>query len=331
MLSGYKESLYLMKDHQRIIVVLGVRRSGTSALTKGLETMGVSIIDQAHSPFNSFNEKGYWEDLEIHDFNMKLIGSLEPLENRWRSIIPLSEKEVDFLCEKGFLKQGADLLLSKLSVLWQPLGLKDPRFSILLPFWKRVFKTYNLAVSFVISLRDPLSTIGSMKAFGTACEPINAHHANFLWAWISFFGGCLESTAGEERIVVDYHELLARPDFQIKRVATAFNLEVQEDLLKKYSADFIDSSLCHFQKNEISKNILMHDQELALEIYEQLLLVARDQVSCDQPQPFLEKWKASLAAVEPLLMMTEKNEQTILLLQAALLVYRGEIDRITKK
>lgn len=57
MLSGYKESLYLMKDHQRIIVVLGVRRSGTSALTKGLETMGVSIIDQAHSPFNSFNEK----------------------------------------------------------------------------------------------------------------------------------------------------------------------------------------------------------------------------------------------------------------------------------
>ena len=320
-----------MKNYQRIIVVLGVRRSGTSAVTKGLETMGVSIVDQVHSPFNSFNEKGYWEDLEIHDFNMQLIGALEPLENRWRSILPLSEKEVDFLCEKGFLKQGADLLLSKLSVLSQPLGLKDPRFSILLPFWKRVFKTYNLAVSFVIPLRDPLSTIGSMKAFGTACEPINAHHTKFLWAWISFFGGCLESTAGAERIVVDYNELLTQPAFQIKRMASAFNLEVQEDLWKKYSTDFIDPALCHFKTNEFSKGALTHDQELAFEIYEQLLLAAQDQISLAQPQPFLEKWKASLAAVEPLLMMTEKNEQTILLLQAALLVYRGEIDRLTKK
>ncbi|MBX9578413.1 MAG: hypothetical protein K2W97_08075 [Chthoniobacterales bacterium] len=315
-----------MKNHQRIIIVLGVRRSGTSAVTKGLEAMGVSIVDQAHSPFNSFNEKGYWEDLEIHDFNMRLIGALEPLENRWRSILPLSEKEVDFLCKKGFLKQGADLLLSKLSVLSQPLGLKDPRFSILLPFWKRVFKTYNLAVSFVISLRHPLSTIGSMKAFGTACEPINTHDAKFLWAWISFFAGCLESTAGEERIVVDYNELLKQPAVQIKRIATAFNLEVQEDLLKKYSADFIDLALCHFGKHETPKNILTHDQELALEIYKQLLLVARDQISCDQPQPFFEQWKAAVAAVEPLLMMTEKNEQTILLLQAAVLVYRNKIN-----
>lgn len=320
-----------MKNHPRIIVVLGVRRSGTSALTKGLETMGVSIVDPARTPFNSFNEKGYWEDLEIHDFNMKLIGALEPLEHRWRSIIPLSEKEVDFLCEKGFLKQGADLLLSKLSVLSRPLGLKDPRFSILLPFWKRVFKTCNLAVSFIISLRDPLSTVASMKAFGSACEPINDHYAKFSWAWISFFGECLESTAGEERIIVDYHELLAQPAVQIKRIATAFNLEVQEDLLKKYSTDFIDPSLCHFEMNEAPKSTLMHDQELALEIYKQLLLVARDQASFGQLQPFLEKWEACVAAVEPLLMMTEKNEQTILLLQAALLVYRGEIDRLTKK
>lgn len=288
--------------------------------------MGVSIVDAACSPFNSFNEKGYWEDLEIHDFNMKLIGALEPLENRWRSIVPLSEKEVDFLCNKGFLKWAADLLLAKLSVLSQPLGLKDPRFSILLPFWKRVFKTHNLAVSFVISLRHPLSTVASMKAFGSACEPINAHDAKFLWAWISFFGGCLESTAGAERIIIDYNELLARPAFQIKRIATALNLEAQEDLLKKYSADFIDPTLCHFKTDEFSKSALTHDQKLALEIYEQLFLVARDQISCDQLQSFFEKWKASVAAVEPLLTMTEKNEQTILLLQAALLVYRDKIN-----
>ena len=316
-----------MQNSKRLIIVLGVRRSGTSAITKGLETMGVSIIESAKTPFNSFNEKGYWEDLEIHDFNMQLIGALEPVENRWRSIVPLTEKEVDFLCERGFLKQGADLLLSKLSMGSQPLGLKDPRFSILLPFWKRVFKTCNLAVSFIISLRHPFSTVASMKAFASACEPINNHHAKFSWAWNSFFGKCLKYTAGEKRIIVDYDEFLAQPAFQIKRIASALNLQVQEDLLKKYSTDFIDPALCHFNIHEISKDSLSYDQKLALEIYEQLLLVAHDQASWSQLESFFEKWNASVAAVEPLLTMVEKNEQTILLLQAALLVYRGKIDK----
>ncbi len=299
-------------------------------MTKGLETMGVSIVDQSLITSNSFNEKGYWEDPEIHEFNIQLINALEPLEHRWRSILPLAEKEVDFLCGQKFLEQGKRLLLSKLGTSSQPLGLKDPRFSILLPFWKRVFKACELRVSFIVLLRDPFSTIASMKAFSRECEPINDHDEKFLWAWISFLVGCLENTAGEECVYVHYDKLLKDPVAQIERIARVLNLEVQEDVLKKYHAEFIDPKLCHFKMAKISGEPLTPSQALAWEMYEQLLWRVDHHLPVSQLQRFLKKWKAELAAVEPLLKMAEKNEQTILLLQAAVLVYRDMVEKNSK-
>lgn len=146
---------------------------------------------------------------------------------------------------------------------------------------------------------------------------------------LDFFSlGALESTAGEERILVDYHEFLTQPAFQTQRIATAFRLEIQEDLLKEYSTDFIDPSLSHFREAQFPRNGLTCNQELALAIYERLLLLARDQMTFDQLSSFLEQWKTSFATVKPLLMMAEKNEQTLLLYQAAVLVYREKMDKI---
>ena len=48
-----------MKNQKRIIVVLGVYRSGTSALMKSLEVMGLRLLDPSEVRFNIFNEKGY--------------------------------------------------------------------------------------------------------------------------------------------------------------------------------------------------------------------------------------------------------------------------------
>jgi len=45
----------------RVIVVLGMHRSGTSAVTKSLELMGVGLGDKLH-PAGFDNPKGFWED-----------------------------------------------------------------------------------------------------------------------------------------------------------------------------------------------------------------------------------------------------------------------------
>lgn len=304
-----------MQNNSRLIIVLGVRRSGTSAMVKGLETMGVSIVDQAEAPFNAFNKKGYWEDLHFHSLNIELTKALIPLEGRYRSTLPLSKEETDFLCEEGFLEKGMQLILSKISRLQQPLGIKDPRFSILLPFWKRVFKASGLSVSYLIALRDPISTIASMKAFGKFREENNDHDEKFFWTWVTFLLGSLNGSEGEERILVDYGELLKDPAFQMKRIASFLKLEIQEDRLQDYCANFIDSSMCHFKVDfsaaEFSRNAFPQYQGFVLEMYQQLFAVAKDEISFLQLQHVLSKWNERLSIADSLLMLAEKNEHLI--------------------
>jgi hypothetical protein len=55
---------------KKIIVVLGMHRSGTSALTRGLSTLGVGLGDTLH-PAGSDNPTGFWEDRDIIAFNNK--------------------------------------------------------------------------------------------------------------------------------------------------------------------------------------------------------------------------------------------------------------------
>lgn len=83
-----------MKNNKRVIIVLGVYLSGTSVLTKSLETMGVRLSDPSQITFNSFNEKGDWEDHSFSSLNAELIKALYSLEGRYRDMMPLVEKEV---------------------------------------------------------------------------------------------------------------------------------------------------------------------------------------------------------------------------------------------
>ena len=47
-----------------VVVVLGMHRSGTSALAKALELFGVDLGQNLTAP-NEFNPKGYFEDNEL--------------------------------------------------------------------------------------------------------------------------------------------------------------------------------------------------------------------------------------------------------------------------
>ncbi len=316
-------------SRHRIIIVLGVRRSGTSAITKGLETVGVSVVDQALTPFNISNEKGYWEDLEFHAFNMKLINELVELEQRRRGMMLLTEEEVDFLCERGFLKKASDLVLSRFLKLWQPLGIKDPRFSILLPFWKRVFKANGIAASYVIALRDPLSTVASMRIFGERQRDASAPLEKFFWIWITSILGAMDASEGEDRIIVDYGELLSDPAFQMRRLADTFKLEIQKKALENYSAHFIDSKLCHFKNQTCSRHAMDDAQSFAIEIYEKLFAVAKGEALWEGLQQVREEWSRRLGLARSLLILAEKNEQAMLMLQVANLAQQQTIDKMS--
>ena len=60
-----------LRPQPRAIVVLGAGRSGTSAITRGLQTLGVELGDQLR-PGGGKNPTGFFEDESLMKINKRL-------------------------------------------------------------------------------------------------------------------------------------------------------------------------------------------------------------------------------------------------------------------
>ena len=67
---------------KKLIVVLGMHRSGTSAVIKALSCMGVSLGDN-FMPAGIDNPKGFFEDKAINQLNIEM---LEAIGQHWFSL-----------------------------------------------------------------------------------------------------------------------------------------------------------------------------------------------------------------------------------------------------
>jgi len=145
-------------DKQKLIVVLGMHRSGTSAITRGLRVIGVGLGKSFIPPAEGNNSAGFWEDADLNAFNIEV---LKALESDWHGLSTIKEKDVENLRAQGYFTRAVELLRQKTSN--EPVyGFKDPRVAKLLPFWKEVFAHCQLDVGFLIVVRNPLSVARSL-------------------------------------------------------------------------------------------------------------------------------------------------------------------------
>ncbi|RIJ89834.1 MAG: hypothetical protein DCC43_15140 [Candidatus Brocadia sp.] len=132
----------IYKSNTHIIFVLGMHRSGTSAVIRGLQVLGVGLGDKLMPPKQD-NKKGFFEDLDINEFNIML---MRELGHDWHSLAPLSVEEITGSIAQRFKIQAMELMRLKIDA--SPLfGVKDPRITRLLPFWQDVAKSLEAQVS----------------------------------------------------------------------------------------------------------------------------------------------------------------------------------------
>lgn len=65
-----------VQEKKRIVVVLGMHRSGTSALTRALVAIGAGVGDNL-LPAGHDNPKGFWEDKDFVTLNDRLLAVLD--------------------------------------------------------------------------------------------------------------------------------------------------------------------------------------------------------------------------------------------------------------
>jgi hypothetical protein len=179
------------------VVVLGMHRSGTSALAGVLSALGFQA-GKALLPANEFNERGYFEDSRLvqqHDAFLRAVGHAWSDERSF----PIGWLEGSAATEAKktlTLRVRMDFDLEKNCVL------KDPRMCRLLPLWKEIFSTLGVFPSYILSVRHPLEVAQSlMRRDGLAVRRAFLLYASYLLE-------AERETRGLPRTVVEYTSLL---------------------------------------------------------------------------------------------------------------------------
>jgi glycosyltransferase involved in cell wall biosynthesis len=284
----------MKSGNKRVIIVLGMHRGGTSAIARSLQVLGVGLGDNLYPPADD-NPTGFWEDRDCIAINEELLGYVGSEYDRlglaWNFnvtdplISHLYHTAIQFVSKSIVKTQG----------VW---GLKDPRMSRLLGFWKEVFKACDCNVSYVISVRDPVSVAESLEKR----NHIASVKSHFLW--LQHMVPAILGSADGERVVISYDSLLNAPRDQLVRIADCLKLPFNENnnaLLKDFSEKFLDNKLRH-SNHTLSE--ICSDSSLpsdALKAYELLLRVAADEISIDsdEVQSAFIKIQSNLKAYAP--------------------------------
>jgi hypothetical protein len=144
---------------RKAIVVLGMHRSGTSAVTRVLSFCGATLPHHPMSKSHESNSSGHWEPLPIVDAHDRFLAASG---RRWDDILeyPASMFRSDLAAAyeerltKIALKEFGDAPL---------FILKDPRISRLMPLWRPVLDRLDAAPHVIISIRNPLEVADSLE------------------------------------------------------------------------------------------------------------------------------------------------------------------------
>ena len=222
----------------RIVVVLGMHRSGTSVITRGLQVLGVDLGDKLIGSIPGNNEKGFWEDAEINDFNNSLLLKLGSGWDRLNALDEVALLSSDLSSERNL---AIALLRGKLRAD-SIFAFKDPRTAVLLPFWQVIFNDLDLSVSYLVAVRNPMEVAESLhRRDGISL-------LKGLLLWVKYSLAAVRGTQGARRVFVAYAAVMQEPRLQLKRISQALDLsdpELNQQGLFEYVEEFLSPELRH--------------------------------------------------------------------------------------
>lgn len=267
------EGLVKVKN-SKLVVVLGMHRSGTSAITRGLEVLGVNLGDNLY-PAAIDNPKGFWEDNDFLGINEELLAHLDYSVDR----LGLIDWQMPSTAIVESLELKAEKLVSercKKNALW---GFKDPRTARLLPFWQAVFERVGCDVRYVIATRNPISIVESLY------KRSGFEGGTTFYLWLEHLIPAISGTMNAKRVVVDYDQLLENPKLQLLRVAKALGVTAPEPLaLFAFESEFLDVGLRHtyFTMQDLERYPSVPLQVVTA--YDWLVKLANDSVLLDSAE-----------------------------------------------
>ena len=144
---------------RRAFVVLGMHRSGTSAMTRMLSLLGARLPTELLKPAAD-NKAGFWEPQKVANLNDEI---LQALDSDWDDVFAFRPREYLSNFDRFYLGRATELLEQEFDGS-EVIVLKDPRISVLTAFWDRALRELNYVPHYVVMVRNPLEVAESLRA-----------------------------------------------------------------------------------------------------------------------------------------------------------------------
>lgn len=230
----------------RVVVILGMDRSGTSLCCNILHALGMRMSSHL-LPGDPFNENGYFEDPEIYQTHENVLAALNRSWDTLEAIHPLPVRWWHFPAMYPFREALVDIVRRRSDEgpgIW---GFKDPRTGALLPLWNEVFRICGLEPVFVLCVRHPAAVARSLAER----NGFSLFFSELLW-FEKTLAGCL-AIQDASHCLIHYEEWFEDPLPQTRRLCKIAGLapEGGPAALKARVSAIVNSGLRHQDSGEI--------------------------------------------------------------------------------
>ena len=198
----------------RLLVVLGMHRSGTSALAGTFSQLGFNLGDELIPATADANPKGYFEHaqvVQVHDHLLAALGmdwqDPRPLPEGWRAH-PVAREAAARL----------RTLIGELVADGATAVLKDPRMCRFLPLWLELLDDLGVETHFAFIARHPVEVAASLRRR----DDMSEYRAGMLT--LAHQLEAEEATRGRSRVFLTYEALVADWRTQLQHCYRAFGL-----------------------------------------------------------------------------------------------------------
>lgn len=196
-----------MNGIKKAIVITGMHRSGTSAITRALSFYGFKLPKNLLAPSKN-NTLGHWESEIFYKLNNQILSDYKQSWDNF-SKIPFDQQD------KKYLSKHIELISKAINEEYpesNQIILKDPRFCKLLPLWTQALEYLCEDALYIIPLRHPVEVAVSLNKRNRM--PVKYG----LLLWLRYVLDSVCSCDDINKIFTSYDGLIEKPLDELNKI-----------------------------------------------------------------------------------------------------------------
>ncbi|CAA6819311.1 MAG: Unknown protein [uncultured Sulfurovum sp.] len=212
--------------------VLGMHRSGTSALSGTLNLLGLAFGTDLLGATKG-NAKGHFENMFVYRLNEKI---LKENNFTWDSYyfdfnkIGLDKKE-------QYIEEAKKIIESEFGSA-EKFVIKDPRICLLFPIWEEACLRLSIDIKIILPYRNPVEVAESLQARNS----FSIEKGYLLW--LKHFLLAENYARAYVRMFISFEELLNESKLTLEKLRKFIHVELTQLELDKIN-EFLDSDIKH--------------------------------------------------------------------------------------